>query len=183
MLGSQQGRKAAGVDEREFEKVYWELHPQLLRHAKHYLDPTGAEDIASVTMWKVWDEGLAYPASVEEQRELRAFAFRVLTNNIRNEYRARKRRKNLRNALAAQEAIRPQYQDDTAATDSRLTIDRWLSLLSESDRDVILLFNAGFTAEKIANILGCSPSAAAKRCSRARTRLRSIVEAEGRSPL
>ena len=57
-------------------------------------------------------------------------------------------------------------------------IDHWLGQLSVDDQRVVLLFNAGFENDEIARILGCSPAAAAKRRTRARSRLQTIVNKE-----
>jgi DNA-directed RNA polymerase specialized sigma24 family protein len=56
------------------------------------------------------------------------------------------------------------------------TVNVWLARLPQGDRDVILLFNAGFDVREASEILGCSEAAAEKRRSRARARLRVMIE-------
>lgn len=170
------------MDEREFEKVFWELQPQLVRHARHHLDADAAEDAASETLLALWRKELPFPRDEAAGRQLRALAFQVLIGVIRNEHRARRRRKNLRSALDAQAVVRPDATHDSLLVVAGLAVDHWLGQLPESEREVMLLANAGFGVDEIAHILGCSTAAAAKRRTRAKARLRTIVEAERRSP-
>jgi DNA-directed RNA polymerase specialized sigma24 family protein len=58
------------------------------------------------------------------------------------------------------------------------TVNAWLTRLPPGDRDVILLFNAGFNLREASEILGCSEAAAEKRRSRARERMRVMIEDE-----
>lgn len=166
------------MDAREFEKVFWVLQPQLLRHARHQLDPAGAEDVVAETLTTLWVKSLPLPTSDDEERGLRALAYQVLGGHIRNEYRSRRRRRALAERVVAQPVdgiardVSPDDVDDDGA------IRHWLGQLSVDDREVILLFNAGFDLAESARILGCSFSAAAKRRTRARERLRAIVERE-----
>lgn len=166
------------MEQREFEKVFWALHPQLLRHARYQLDPAGAEDVVAETLTTLWVKSLPVPTSEEEERGLRALAYQVLGGHIRNEYRSRRRRRALSERVIAQPSdsvARGMSADDV---DDEAAIHSWLQQLSDDDREVILLFNAGFDLTESARILGCSFAAAAKRRTRARERLRAIVERE-----
>jgi RNA polymerase sigma factor (sigma-70 family) len=166
------------VDAREFEKVFWVLQPQLLRHARYQLDPTGAEDVVAETLTTLWVKSLPYPTSVDEERGLRALAYQVLGGHIRNEYRSRRRRRALADRVVAQPVDGIARGVSTADVDDEAAIQHWLHQLSVDDREVILLFNAGFDLAESAQILGCSFAAAAKRRTRARDRLRTVVERE-----
>ena len=166
------------MEAREFEKVYWVLHPQLLRHARYQLDPAGAEDVVAETLTTLWTKSLPYPTTDDEERGLRALAYQVLGGHIRNEYRSRRRRRALSERVTAYVGdgapggVTPDDVEDEAA------IQHWLQQLSVDDREVILLFHAGCDLAESARILGCPTAAAAKRRSRARDRLRAIVERE-----
>lgn len=166
------------MEAREFEKVFWVLHPQLLRHARYQLDPAGAEDAVAETLTTLWVKSLPLPASDEEERGLRALAYQVLGGHIRNEYRSRRRRRALAERVIAQPMESFAKGASAADIDEEAAIHHWLQQLSSDDREVILLFNAGFDLAESARILGCSFAAAAKRRTRARDRLRAIVERE-----
>lgn len=166
------------MDENEFEKVFWALHPQLLHFASYQLSNYGAEDVVAETMTTLWTKNLPHPADEVAERQLRAFAFTVLTGHIRNELRSRRRRSALWLRSASVEPAARHGRDETEAIDDIDAIRTWLDRLPPSDREVVLLFNAGFDVDEMAAILGCTASAAAKRRTRAKARLRSIVEQE-----
>lgn len=162
----------------EFEKVFWVLQPQLLTYARYQLDPAGADDVVAETLTTLWVKSLPYPVTDEEDRGLRALAYQVLGGHIRNEYRSRRRRRALSERAMAQPSDAGAGGVSQTDVEDEAAIDHWLQQLSVDDREVILLFNAGFEIAEMARILGCSAAAAAKRRTRARDRLRAIVERE-----
>lgn len=166
------------MDDREFEKVFWVIQPQLMRYALTQLDPSAAEDAVSSTFETLLNKELAFPASEGEERRLRALAYEVLGGHIRNEYRSRKRRRALVDRIGLLGARGESYRDIADGIAEQGTIDYWLGQLSVEDQRVILLFNAGLDAVEIAQVLDCTAAAAAKRRSRARDRLRRIVNLE-----
>lgn len=110
------------------------------------------------------------------EREVRALAFTVLRGEIRNEYRARKRRADLTRRTALMDP-RPELAPDRHdAVVDRRSVAYWLSHLSRADQEVILLINADFAIEEIAGMLNCSVTAVAKRRTRARRRLKEVLE-------
>ncbi|WP_183407934.1 sigma-70 family RNA polymerase sigma factor [Nocardioides marmoriginsengisoli] len=156
------------------------LQPPLLRFARNQLDPAGAEDVVAETLTTLWGKDLAFPESPEEERGLHALAYQVLTGHIRNEYRSRRRRKALAERLVAQPVKVAATGRSATDVDDEARVTYLLQQLSVDDREVILLFNAGFDLGDTARILGCSTAAAAKRRTRARGRLREIVDKEAR---
>lgn len=166
------------MEAHEFEKVFWVLQPQLLRYARYQLDPAGAEDVVAETLTTLWVKSLPLPRSDEEERGLRALAYQVLGGHVRNEYRSRRRRRALADRVIAQSLDGVAKGPSAVDVDEEGSIQHWLQQLSSDDREVILLFNAGFDLAESAQILGCSFAAAAKRRTRARDRLRLIVERE-----
>lgn len=164
------------MDEREFEKVFWELQPQLVRHARHHLDADAAEDAAAETLLTLWRKQLDFPADAVAARQLRALAFQVLLGVVRNEHRSRRRRRDLRGAIHAQVVVIGEQSLDVAVSSaSRSAIDHWLGQLPPAERDVMLLVNAGFTVGEVAQVLGCTDAAVAKRRTRAKKRLRELL--------
>ena len=161
----------------DFEKVFWTLQPPLLRYASLHLDAGGADDVVSETFVTLWGKDLPLPSTAVEERQLRALAYQVLTGHIRNEHRSRRRRAATSDRLVQRpvETSAPDHAREHAEHDA---VAHWLGRLSSEDRTAVLLFNAGFDLEETATILGCSYAAAAKRRTRAKARLRAVVERE-----
>ena len=170
------------MDDLEFEKVFWVLQPQLVRFAAAQLDWASADDVVSSTLLSLVQKSLSYPKDEAGERQLRTFAFRVLVGHIQNEQRSARRRRALSTRLIARQRpddVVPPLDGDVM---EQSRVDGWIAQLPADDQPVILLFNAGFDIRETAEILGCSREAAAKRRARARDRLRSIIEAEGKVP-
>lgn len=166
------------MDEREFEKVFWVIQPQLMRYALTQLDAHAAEDAVSSTLLTLWRKQLSVPADDVEDQQLRSLAYKVLNGVIKNEYRSRRRRQALADRVGAFERHPKEGADASDQIVGQNAVTHWLSQLSLDDQQIVLLFNAGFGTEEIAQILGCSIAAAAKRRTRARVRLRAIVNKE-----
>ncbi|MFT4081757.1 MAG: sigma-70 family RNA polymerase sigma factor [Nocardioides sp.] len=163
----------------EFEKIYWELHPRLLAYARGQLDDAGAYDVVASTFETLWKKELVYPADDQGGwKQFTALAFQVLKGHVSNEYRSRHRRASLWRRLLVLGPEPETSVDSSAHVDSAEAARDWLSRLSEADRHVIALFNAGYSTKETAEILSCSVSAAARRRDRAKQRLREIVNRE-----
>lgn len=170
------------MDDLEFEKVFWVLQPQLLHYASSHLDRAAAEDAVSNTLLSLLRKPLAYPRDDGEERGLRSLAFKILIGHISNEHRSRRRRQALSIRLTSREQGMTTEPSPEATVIGQATVDTWLDRMSPSDRHIILLFNAGFDARELANILGCSEAAAAKRRARARDRLKAMIDNEREGP-
>lgn len=169
------------MQEHDFERVFWALQPSLLRHARFQLDDASADDVVADVLLTLWKKDLSYPSTPAEERAFWALAFGVLHGRLANEHRALRRRRALRERLRLQQPVlAPVETAGSTAVDDQSAIDYWLAQLSPPDREVILLFNAGFRTEEIAQILGCSAASAAKRRTRATQRLRNVVDQERR---
>lgn len=167
------------MDNADFEKVFWVIQPKLMRYASAHLDPASAEDVVSATFVTLLQKELEPPQTASEEHGQRALAFKILNGLIANEYRSRGRRAALREKLVSDKGI----SHESAVTDlnknSHDQLSYWLDKLSKKDKQIILLFNAGFDIEETADVFGISYSSAAKRRSRAKERLRKIIEEEG----
>ena len=170
------------MDDLEFEKVFWVLQPQLVRFAAAQLDWASADDVVSSTLLSLVQKSLTYPTDEAEERQLRTLAFRVLIGHIQNEQRSARRRRALSTKLLTRHRPDEMVPPPDGDVLERSRVDGWIAQLPADDQSVILLFNAGFDIREIAEILGCSSEAAAKRRTRARDRLRNIIEAEGKVP-
>ena len=143
------------------------------------MDDAAVEDVVSETLLTLWRKDLDAAADQSDEIRLRALAYKVLRGHISNEIRAHGRRRALisrAGAFASREVV----PDVSGQRESRDTVEEWLGLMSTADREVLLLFNAGFDTHEMAEILDCAPSAAAKRRTRAKERLRRLLtESDG----
>ena len=171
------------MQEHEFESVFWALYPRLLQYARFQLDDAGADDVVAEVFLTLWRKDLPAPTTTAAERGLWALAFQVLHGHLSNEYRSLRRRRALRRRLRLQQpVVGSAAMADSVAVEDQSAIEYWLGQLSPADREVVLLFNAGFRTDEIALILGCSPASAAKRRTRAAARLRTIVTQDRRQP-
>ena len=146
--------------------VYRETYPDLVRflHRKVW-DADQAQDLAQETFAR---------ALAHSPENPRAFVFTIAANLARDEARAAiRRRKHLTlmeggAAGAAEGAAAAEEGDRTTAV--RQALDQ----LSERDREVLLLWDAGFDYTEIARQTGLKPGAIGTTLARAR---RKLVEA------
>lgn len=147
---------------------------------------TTFEDLVRFLHRKVWDveraRDLAQEAFVRALRHEpdnpRAWLFRVAVNLARDEARTVLRRKK---HLAL---LRTETEDEGSPTPEDVLLEReeWsrvrgaLEALSERDREVLLLWDAGLSYREIAEVTDLAPGAIGTTLARARQRL---VEAHG----
>lgn len=172
------GARGHAVGDREFEKVFWAMQSQLLRFASFQLDASAAEDAVAETFSTLWRKDLAFPATDRAEQELRSLAYAVLAGHIRNEYRSRRRRQSLRVRYVQSRQHDEVVPDPALALVANDEMMSWMVLLSAEEREVLLLFNAGFDVAETARILDVSEAAVAKRRTRAKKRLRTLLSSE-----
>lgn len=151
--------------------VYRETYRDLVRflHRKVW-DADRAEDLAQEAFMRVLDQEPDSPKS---------FLFTVAANLARDEARAairRRRHLTLIKAEAANQATVDPIQD--LEHEQRIaSVRRALDQLSDRDREVLLLWDAGMSYEEIAEQTGLAVSAVGTTLSRARRRLVEAHEA------
>lgn len=168
-----------GVDVVEFEEWTRRVQPRLMRFAETQLEFVAAQDAVSDTLLTVWVKDLTYPATQDEERALRAFAYKILVGLINNERRRQERSESLVARLGRMRVmpdVVPDSQEDVAARSAHEWI---IGKLSPDDGQVLALFVAGFGVAETAEILECSASTVYKRRSRAMARVQTIVERQG----
>jgi RNA polymerase sigma-70 factor (ECF subfamily) len=145
------------------------------------------EDLVRFLHRKVWDleraRDLAQEAFVRalrhEPENPRAWLFRVATNLARDEARTVLRRKKhlalLKNE-AEDEGVAPAADAPVIAEEEWAQVRAALDMLSERDREILLLWDAGLSYGEIAEVTGLSAGAIGTTLARARRRL---VEAHG----
>jgi len=149
----------------EWSDLYRSLYPDLVRYltAKVW-DAERAQELAQETFVR---------ALKEQPENPRSWLFTVATNLARDEARTVVRRKK---HLALLKQDMPQQTESTPIevlehrkrTES---VRRALEALSERDREVLLLWDAGLNYQEIAEKSGLSPSAIGTTLARARKRL------------
>lgn len=156
----------------DWGRIYRSTFPDLVRflHRKVW-DPERARDLAQE----------CFVRALRDQPERpRAWLFAVAANLARDEARTVVRRKKHLSLLKG-EAQRVATDDPDAELDEKR---RWqrvrsaLDTLSERDRDVLLLWDAGLDYGEIAEQTGLSPGAIGTTLSRARKRLVAAYEKE-----
>jgi len=149
----------------DWNDLYRAIYPDLVRYLHR----------------KVWDEDraeeLAQEAFVrairEEPDQPRAWLFTVASNLAKDESRTVLRRRKhltlLRGDMEQQQVESP--EKDLERTQRMDTVKRALDRLSERDREVLLLWDAGLNYEEIAAEAGLSVGAVGTTLARARKRL------------
>lgn len=150
----------------------------LLQPIRSYLhrrlsEPDAADDCLSEVLLVLWRRGDLLPAG----DELRLYAYGVARNVLRNHERGARRRLRLQRALDAEAAVLPQHHHDRI-DDGRLTAA--LAALPERDRELLLLVAwDGLSSADAGAVLGLSAGATRVRTTRARARLRALLDDGG----
>ncbi len=145
------------------------------------------EELVRFLHRKVWDleraRDLAQEAFVRalrsEPREPRAWLFSVAINLARDEARSVLRRKKhlaLLRTEADEGRQAPPADQAVLEEEERNQVRRALAALTERDREVLLLWNAGLSYREIAELTDLAPGAVGTTLARARRR---FVEAHG----
>jgi RNA polymerase sigma-70 factor (ECF subfamily) len=139
---------------------------------------------------KVWDEerarDLAQEAFVralrEEPEKPRPFLFAVAANLARDEARTVIRRKRHLALIQGgmEEAAPADIESEMIRTERGERVKVALESLSERDREVLLLWDAGMSYTEIAAETGLAPGAVGTTLARARKRLVDLYEKTGR---
>lgn len=145
------------------------------------------EDLVRFLHRKVWDLERARDLAQEvfvralrhEPERPRAWLFSVATNLARDEARTVLRRKRhlalLRKDLEEDRQV-PGPEEDVLAQEEWTQVRRALDGLSERDREILLLWDAGLSYREIAEVTDLAPGAIGTTLARARRRL---VEVHG----
>lgn len=150
----------------DWAEIYRASYRELVRFLhRRVWDADRAQDLAQETFVR---------ALGQEPENPRAWLYRVAMNLARDEARLVVRRRRhltlLRNEVAAGGEV-PPADAETEALERREGVRRALDRLSERDRDVLLLWDAGLSYAEIAAEIGLAPSAVGTTLARARHRL------------
>ena len=164
------------MDDDEFKAFFTMMHPRLLRYGMRQLDADTAGDAASDALRVVWSKHVASPQSEDEQRQLASLTYTIMNGVISNILRAERRRFRLVDALKSEQHAAPQVEPDLADQFIDGHVPEAIRTLPAADQEVLSLLIDGYGVNEIAEFLGTSPGAISMRLSRARTRLRTLLE-------
>jgi RNA polymerase sigma factor (sigma-70 family) len=148
---------------------------------------TTFQDLVRFLHRKVWDleraRDLAQEVFVRALRndpeQPRAWVFKVALNLARDEARTVLRRKRHLALLKSESEVGkrvPTPEDEMVSEERWAQVRRALDAVSDRDREVLLLWDAGLSYPEIADVMELSPGAVGTTLARARRRL---VEAHG----
>lgn len=137
---------------------------------------------------KVWDADQAHDLAQEtfvralehEPDNPRAFVFTIAANLARDEARAAVRRKKHLTLIKAEAAEAAQAAEAAEGREREGLVKSALAGLSERDRDVLLLWDAGFDYAEIARQTGLAQGAIGTTLARARKKLVEAYEGQQR---
>jgi RNA polymerase sigma factor (sigma-70 family) len=151
----------------DWATVYRETYGDLVRFLHRFVwDEERAHDLAQETFVRALDQSPDNP---------RAWLFRVAGNLAKDEARTAVRRKKhlvlIKSDAQAQHSTAPDPVDDLDRANKLKAVREALAQLSERDRDVLLLWDAGMNYHDIAQETGMSVGAIGTTLARARRRL------------
>ncbi len=137
-----------GVD---FDALFESLYPPLFRYCHRMTgDPDQADDLAQEAFVRMLDR------EVEGTRAgLRSWLFRVATNLARDGARTRETRRRLLLTYPTSEDV-PGPDQGLVRKEDRTRVHAALEVLSQRDREMLLLRQEGFSYAEIAEVAGVS---------------------------
>ena len=158
--------------EQRFTALFDDAYGDVLRFVRRRHAEEGSEDVVADAFLVAWRRLEDLP---EDPGDVRAWLFGIARGALANSRRGDRRRDALGVRLADHGARAGQGNDDAATL--RLDVGRSWTHLTETEQEVIALSVLdGLTSAQAARVLGITPVAYRLRLSRARRRLRSLVE-------
>lgn len=151
----------------DWEEIYAASWDDLVRYLDRKVwDPERARDLAQ----EAFVRALTSEAEIDNPR---GWLFTVAANLARDEARAAGRRRHLQLvAMSDQEEVEePTTAEDIEMDRRRAAVRAALGRLSERDREILLLWDAGLSYAEIAGETGLAPGAIGTTLARARRRL------------
>ncbi|WP_281268448.1 RNA polymerase sigma factor [Xylanimonas oleitrophica] len=146
-------------------------YPAVLAFLARRVDPHDAEDLAAEVFAIAWDGWGRIPLD-----EMRPWLFGVARTLTASSRRSRDRHRRLELRV---ENDRPVERDETSLTDTTLDLRRAWARLSATDQEVLSLVAwDGMTGREAAQVLGCTRAAFSIRLTRARRRLKRLLDAK-----
>lgn len=159
--------------EARFRDLYRAHFDSILAYAVRRTDqPADAGDVVAETFLVAWRRLGEMPGGAEGRLWLFGVARRVLANHHRGDRRRQHLGERLRERLS-----RPESGDPAGPVSDRVTVVDALRRLGDLDREVLMLSVwEGLEPREIAVVLGLAPAVVRSRLSRARARLRDLLD-------
>jgi RNA polymerase sigma-70 factor (ECF subfamily) len=134
-----------------FEALFDAVYPSLFRYCNRLTgDPDQAEDLAQEAFFRLLDRGAEGTES-----GLRSWLFMVATNLVRDRARTRETRRRILSGFPPPENS-PGPDQDLARAEEVQRVRTALEVLSERDREMLLLRQEGFSYREIAEVADVS---------------------------
>lgn len=161
-------RTAVAIDENAFREVFATQYDDLTRFVRRRCEPGQAEDVVEETFLTLWQQrAMPEPA--------RPWLFATARNLLLNAERGRRRRDGLAVRIAGH--LDPAPVDRTTEADLRMEVIAAWRTLAAADQEVLALATwEDLPAHEAAQVLGCSRPTYLMRLSRARARLRPLLQ-------
>ena len=161
----------------DWAQVYQTTYHDLVRFLyRKVWDPDRAQDLAQETFVRCLRES----SSARPVENIRAFVFTIANNLARDEARTVLRRRKHLVLLKNEADTAPKDETEAAAALEReqriAAVEAALTDLSDRDRDVLLLWDAGLSYQEFAQQTGLAVGAIGTTLSRARRRLVDMYE-------
>lgn len=161
---------AAQLPATTFSDAFRRNYPDVLRFVTRRIGSEAAEDVTAEVFahaWKSWSKAPSPP---------RPWLFGIAHNLVVNHFRKAERDERLQSKI---DDAPPWLEMPHDLTETRLDLNRAWAQLPVADRDVIALVAWDeLTGAEAAAVLGCTRAAFAVRLTRARRRLKRLLDAE-----
>lgn len=161
---------SAAEDEAAFAELFEQTSARVYRYVRRHCDDADCDDVVSevfLAAWRRFDEVPSDPVP---------WLLATSRHRLGNHWRSRDRRTRLEAELRAVRQLATEPDPAGVAAD-RMEMLTALATLSAEDRELLLLVGwDGLDTAGAAQVLGCSPTAARARLSRARRRLEGALD-------
>ena len=135
----------------KFETLFDSVYPSLFRYCNRLTgDPDQAEDLAQEAFFRLLDRG-----AEGTEAGLRSWLFMVATNLVRDRSRTRETRRRILSGFPPPEHA-PGPEQDLVRAEEVQRVRKALEILSQRDREMLLLRQEGFSYREIADVAGVS---------------------------
>lgn len=150
-----------------FDELYNSFYKKVLSYFLKEFDRSVAEDLTQQTFLKLWTYILSHPKDKIDKPKSLIF---TIAKNVKNDF--------LRLILSKpcfslDESGDVSYNNDFVR---KIELNSALALLSDDERKIIKMKDAGLSSREMAKSLGISPSGARSRLKEARDKLKKILE-------
>jgi RNA polymerase sigma-70 factor (ECF subfamily) len=158
----------------DFDALFDAVYPVLFRYCNRMTgDPDQAEDLTQEAFFRLLDRG-----AEGTEAGLRAWLFRVATNLARDRSRTRETRRRILSGVPPPEDVPGPERDIDRAEDIQ-RVREALEVLSQRDREMLLLRQEGFSYREIADVAGVSHRSVGTILARALKRFTAELTREG----